>query len=454
LSENGNSKTIVDRFVDIAGKIAGITYLQVMKNAFMAVMPMFILAGFGTLLNSVLFPLFAEGEALTNLQTIGTLINNGTLNLSGVLITVMIAYHLSKVRDFHDPLSSVIVSASSLFVVLPLNIEAAVVGADQTATVTSAIAYDHIGTNGMFAGIIVAFIATEILIKLSSIDQLQINLGESIPPSVSKNFAVMIPIILTVTLFALLASGLSVFFDTNIIELIRTLIQAPLVNVGTSLWGFILIFSSGNFLFTLGIHHSVINSSILQPLLLVNLNENTAALAAGEEAPNIINETFRIIFGQPGGTGATLALLAAIFIFSKYEPYKQVAKLGAGPALFNINEPLIFGLPIVFNVPLMIPFVLSPIVGSLIGYFATWTGLIEPFSILVPWTTPPLLNGFLASGGDWMVIVVQLVSFVAQILLYIPFLRIAERVAKKEAVEEASEETTENATGEVAGENA
>jgi len=125
LSENGNSKTIVDRFVDIAGKIAGITYLQVMKNAFMAVMPMFILAGFGTLLNSVLFPLFVEGETLTNLQTIGTLINNGTLNLSGVLITVMIAYHLSKVRDFKDPLSSVIVSVSSLFVVLPINIEAA-----------------------------------------------------------------------------------------------------------------------------------------------------------------------------------------------------------------------------------------------------------------------------------------------------------------------------------------
>jgi len=306
----------------------------------------------------------------------------------------------------------------------------------------------------MFAGIIVAFIATEILIKLSNIDQLQINLGESIPPSVSKNFAVMIPIILTVTLFALLASGLSVFFDTNIIELIRTLIQAPLVNVGTSLWGFILIFSSGNFLFTLGIHHSVINNSILQPLLLVNLNENTAALAAGEEAPNIINDTFRVIFGQPGGTGATLALLAAIFIFSKYEPYKQVAKLGAGPALFNINEPLIFGLPIVFNVPLMIPFVLSPIVGSLIGYFATWAGLIEPFSILVPWTTPPLVNGFLASGGDWMVIVVQLVSMVAQVLLYIPFLRIAERVAKEEAAEETTEESPEEATGEVAGENA
>jgi len=90
----------------------------------------------------------------------------------------------------------------------------------------------------------------------------------------------------------------------------------------------------------------------------------------------------------------------------------------------------------------MIPFVLSPIVGTLIGYFATWAGIIEPFSILVPWTTPPLLNAFLASGGDWKAPVVHLVVIVAQTLLYIPFLRIAERVAKREAA------------GELAGDNA
>ncbi|TAT59585.1 PTS sugar transporter subunit IIC, partial [Enterobacter cloacae] len=116
----------------------------------------------------------------------------------------------------------------------------------------------------------------------------------------------------------------------------------------------------GNFLFTLGIHQSVVNSVVLEPFLLINTNENMLAFANGQPIPHIINNIFVPTFGMVGGTGSTISLLIAIFIFSRQQSAKQVARLSLAPGLFNINEPVIFGLPIVFNLPLMIPFVLLP----------------------------------------------------------------------------------------------
>lgn len=348
----------------------------------------------------------------------------------------MVSYNLARLRGFGDAMAAVLVSLASFFVIMPTEIQATLVETGEAAGTSGVVSYNLLGSNGMFAGIIIAFAATELLVKLSKVEQFKINLGESVPENVGKNFTVLIPVILTVSIFALISGLLNIFWGTNIIDVIITIVQAPLMSIGSSLGGFIIILTAGVFLFSLGIHHSVITSSILQPILLVNTNENMLAAAAGEEIPHILNDSFRPIFTTVGGTGSTLGLVLAIFLFSKYEPYKQISKLAIGPSLFNINEPVIFGMPIVFNVPLMIPFIIAPIVGTVMGYFATWSGIIEPFSILVPWTTPPLVNAFLASGGDWKAPLVHLAIIVAQTLLYIPFLRIAERVAKREAAGE------------------
>lgn len=389
MSEDNNKASFVDRFAEVAGKVGNITYLQVLKNSFQSIMPLFILAGFGVLVNSVIFPLFAEGSTLANLQTIGALINNATLNISGLLVVSMVAYNLSEIRNFGNSMSSVLVALASFFAIMPLSVEAPAAGSEEIVSITEAVTYGSIGTNGIFAGIIIGFLATEIFIKLSNVDKLQISLGESVPSSVSKNFTVLIPVIITVGLFAIIAAILSVVWGTNLLDIIATAIQEPLKNFGTGLWGFILIYSIGVLLFTLGIHHSVVTDSVLKPVMLINMGENIEAASAGEEAPNIINESFQIVFGQIGGHGGTLALILVILLFSRYAPYKKVTQLAAGPGLFNINEPVIFGIPIVFNVVLMIPFILSPIVGIMIGYFATWVGFISPFSVLVPWTLPP-----------------------------------------------------------------
>lgn len=109
-----------------------------------------------------------------------------------------------------------------------------------------------------------------------------------------------------------------------------------------------------------------------------------------------------------------------------------MTKLSIVPGIFNINEPVIYGYPIVFNIPLLIPFVLTPIISLLIAYYATVLGLMNKTVVLVPWTTPPLINGFLATGGDWRAVVVQLFSFIIGVLFYIPFMKISEQVLLKQ----------------------
>ncbi|XP_031776076.1 uncharacterized protein LOC116415422, partial [Apis florea] len=223
---------------------------------------------------------------------------------------------------------------------------------------------------------------------------------DQVPPAVGQSFSVLLPSLITLSIFGITAAILAAF-NVDLVTLISRLIQEPLRKVNTSLPGFLLIYSTGNFLYTLGIHQTVINGSLLDPLNLVNMNENTAAVSAGRPATHIINTDFVTVYSQMGGTGLTIALIIAVLLVSHYQPYKDVVKLAIVPGIFEINEPIIFGFPIVFNIPMIIPFVLSPVIGSLIGYFATAIGFVKPIAYMVPWTTPPILSGILSSGGDW-----------------------------------------------------
>lgn len=348
------------------------------------------------------------------------------------MIAPLIAYFLSRNKGFENAISSSAIALSALFIMLAINVSVTSTGATKAVEVTGVVLYSHIGTTGMFAGIIIGLLVTELYMAMSKVKAFKIDLGDQVPPAVGKSFTVLIPSLLTLSIFAVFAAILAAC-GTDLVTLISTLVQEPLRKVNTSLLGFLLIYSTGNFLFTLGIHQTVINGSLLDPLNLVNMNENMAAVAAGKAPQHIINSDFVTVYAQMGGTGLTIALILAVLISSRYKPYRDVVKLAAVPGIFEINEPIIFGFLIVFNIPMIIPFVFSPVIGSLIGYFATAVGIVEPLSVLVPWTTPPLISGFLASQGDWKVVVIQLVIIIVTTLFYMPFIKIAERVARKQA---------------------
>jgi len=433
--ENTRSKRQIffDKFADVSARIGSEVHLRSLRDAFAIIMPLFILAGVGVLINNVVFPKITSGTTLANLQIWGNLISNGTLNIAGLMLAPAIGYSLARNKNYSNPISAAIISLASLIVTMPLTLSVIPTGAKKAVEVGGMLSFANLGTTGMFGGIIVGLLSTELFIRLSNVKHLQINLGDNIPPAVSASFNSMIPAILTASAFALIATLLAVFGNTDLITLITTLIQEPLRKVNTSLFGMLFIYSIGNFLFTLGIHQTVINGTLLDPLLLINMNKNTAAFAAGHQAPYILTNTFRDTFGMIGGTGSTICLLIAIFIFSKQKSGRELGKLAVAPGLFNINEPVIFGYPIVFNIPMMIPFVLTPVIGILIAYFFTAIGFMSRVVVMVPWTTPPLLSAYLATAGDWRAVLVQLLVIVVGVLFYLPFMRISERVMAKQA---------------------
>ncbi|ETY72970.1 PTS sugar transporter subunit IIC [Lactiplantibacillus fabifermentans] len=427
-------KKFLDKFADFSAKLGNEVHLRSLRDAFALIMPIFILAGLGVLINNVILPLIVHGTALSNCQIWGSMIANGSLNIAGLLLAPAIGYNLAKNREFSSPMSAAIVALSSLIMVMPLNIALATTkDAAKTASVTGGLSFANLGTTGMFAGIIIGLLATELFVKLSKVKKFKINIGDNVPPAVADGFSSMIPVILTLSIVALISTLLYVFFDTNLIALITNVIQEPLRKFNTSLLGVILIYSCGNFLFTLGIHQTVINGTLLDPVLLINMNKNMAAYQAHKAVPYIMTNTFRDTFGMMGGTGSTICLLIAIFLFSKSKASRSIADLATAPGIFNINEPVIFGYPIVFNIPMIIPFVLLPDLGILIAYFFTSIGWMSRVVVLIPWTTPPLLSAYLATAGDWRAVLVQLFIIVLGVLLYLPFMKISERIAAKNA---------------------
>jgi PTS system cellobiose-specific IIC component len=434
-----NSK-LGDRFAIFAAKLGNQIHLRSLRDAFATVMPLYILAGLATLLNNTVFTWIFKGSTLTSVQYWGTLLSNATLNFSGVMIAAMIGYCLAKNRRFENPIAAAMVSIAALILMMPNTVSLIPDGAKKAVSISAVLPYTNLGTGAMFAGIIMGLVATEIFIRVSHMKRLQINLGDNIPPAVSNSFNVLIPVILVLSGLAIVSALLNNLAGMNLINLITTFIQEPLRHVGTSIWGVLLLYSLGNLLWLFGIHHSVIYSSILEPLLIINITQNIAAYSAGKAIPNIINVSQVASFGLIGGSGSTLCLLIATFLFSRNKVSRNVASLSVAPGIFNINEPVIFGYPIVYNISLIFPFIFVPALGVFVSWAATVAGWMNPCVTLVPWTTPVGISAFLATAGDWRAVVIQLLILVAGVLIYAPFVKINDKVAEKQAEEQLADQ--------------
>ncbi|WP_338428960.1 PTS sugar transporter subunit IIC [Enterococcus faecium] len=437
MGKSSRKDIVFEKFGIVATKLGNQIHLRTLRDAFATFMPFMMLAGFVTLINSVILePTGFMGEivdtsTLTTLQQIGTSIANGTLSITTLLVVAAVSYHMCASRNYTNHIAAVLVAISTFVVLTPMQMMFTPENADKAVEVTGVIPISYTGASGMFVGIFVGLAATELFIKLSNNKKLQIQLSGNIPPAVLKSFNVLIPIIITITSFALLSFIIIQLFNMDINKLITTIVTEPLSKITTGLPGFLLITSIANLFFGFGIHQAVISGSLLDPFLIQNMQENMAAYANKEQIPHTINMAFKDTFAVMGGSGNTIALLIAIFIFSRRKDYKDFAKLSVTPAIFNISEPIIFGLPIVFNISLIIPFVLAPIFSLTVAYFATAVGLINHVVVQIPWTTPPVISGFLATAGDWRAAVLQILIIAASVFIYLPFLRIDEHVTTK-----------------------
>ena len=136
-------------------------------------------------------------------------------------------------------------------------------------------------------------------------------------------------------------------------------------------------------------------------------------------------------FATIGGAGMTIGLIISMILVARSERLKTLKNLSTIPVLFNINEPLIFGVPIIMNPLMMIPVTIAPIVSVYIAYFAMKIGFMSPFNgVVAPWTTPPIFSGFLVGG--WQGAVVQIIAIVISVIIYYPFVSVLDKQYRKE----------------------
>ena len=259
-----------------------------------------------------------------------------------------------------------------------------------------------------------------------------IKMPDMVPPAVSKSFAALIPGFFIISTALVIRVLFEVTPFASIHNVVSVLLTKPLTAIGASYGGVLAITTLIHLLWTCGLHGANIVFGVADPALYVLMDQNRMAFEQGQALPNVVTKQFFDIFQSMGGSGTTFSLAIMLLLWSKSKQLKEIGKLSLGPALFNINEPILFGLPIVMNPLLIIPFILSPLAAVTITYWAMKIGLVaRPTGVAIPWTTPPIISGYLVTGKISGA-VIQIVNFFVTGLIYYPFFRIWDHKKLKE----------------------
>ncbi|SDC93231.1 PTS system, cellobiose-specific IIC component [Terribacillus halophilus] len=417
----------------VAYTISNQKHIKAIKQSFVTLMPVIIVGAFAVLVeNMILDPetglaAFRMFSFLAELQGIMSAINYATLNFITIAAVVLIGIELGRINGLKS-LFPGLMALMSYISVIPTTVFLEVDGSFQE--VVNVLAREFSDPKSLFLGMFIALISVELFTWFSKMDKLTIKMPDSVPSNVTTSFASLFPSIITVTIIASFGFAFHRLTGIYLHEAVYNLIQRPLESAIQGLPGILLLMFVAQFFWVIGIHGNQMIKPIREPLLLGSITVNMNAYAAGEEIPNIITMPFWDVYMNIGGSGVTIGLLAAIFIAGKKQEMRSIAKLSAGPGIFNINEPVIFGVPVMLNPILAIPFIITPLITGTIGYIATVIGFADKAVVMVPWTTPPIINAWLSTGGSWGAVVTQLICIGASILIYLPFIFIANRTRR------------------------
>lgn len=420
-----------EKVLKFAEKLGTEVHLKSIRDGFLSTIPFLVLSGFMVFFSYVLF---AEGSALANalpaniVAGITTICNktiNGGQNILSLLMVVLVSYNLARYKGYSNPLTPALVSLGALFILMP-----------------SEIGYGTMGTSGMFVCLMTALLVTEMFMFLNKQSWLKLKINGNVPPAIIEAFNSMFIIIIIELVVSIISFACVSLSGLEVHDFINNVIQAPLVGVATSLPAFLLYFGFGQcLLYFFGIHPAGIINPIFEPMLMVAIEENNAAWIAGKEIPNIINLPFRDVYGTLGGIACTLGLLIAIFIASKRKDLKDIAKVSLPTSLFNINEPVLFGVPIVFNPILFIPFCFTTTIIYIVAYVATAMGLVSKLVVFTTWSTPIFLSGYMASGGDFRNVILQVICLGIAVLTYLPFVKLMNKQDVSYEIENDSDDS-------------
>lgn len=401
-----------EKFLPIAAKLQQNRYLTALRDGLVLSLPLIIVGSFVIIIaelpvdayQSMMLSTFGENWKWFNWGVVYA----STMGYMAPLATIGVAYALAKGYG-KEPLPAAAMALSGFMILLHQ-----MDGGGYATT--------YFGGQGLFAAMVVAVTTVEVYNFVIE-KKIVISLPEQVPPAISRSFTALVPAVFTTLLFTTVRF---VFMQTSYVTFmgfVFQILQVPLTAVGTGLFGTLVAMFGDSFFWFLGIHGSSIVGSVFNPIWQSATLSNLAAYQAGEAIPYIVTYEFIRNLVYIGGSASTLALGFTMAFLAKSQQIKYIGRLSIAPGLFNINETITFGLPIIMNPMMMIPFFLAPITLTLISYFSISTGLVGRLpGLAAPWTMPFILSGFYIGAGDVRFVLLQIVNFVVSGVIYYPFI--------------------------------
>ena len=421
--------TFMDKLQEILGKVSiklsGNLYINAIKDGMLAYMPFAFIASIFLIIAFFPIPAFTDFvSSITGLEAAVwqgklTLVNDASLGIGGLLVLLSISRSLADKLGING-IQVTMTSVVAFMLLVPF-------GANDTGNF---ISVTYLGAQTIFLSIVISIISAKVY-KFINDKGIKIKMPAAVPPAVAAPFESIIPSFVVIFIFWLLRLTIDAFDGGSALAVFNFILGVPLQKVGGSLIGVVIVKMFSQLLWFFGIHGDSIVNGVMTPIFQVLQDANKTVSMAGGTPVNIINQSFWDSFAGIGIVGAIIAIV----IIAKSKRYKEMKKIAGVPYIFNVGEPTLFGIPLMMNVIYFIPFIISNVVSILISYVAFATGLVPVCTGLaqVPWTTPLVISGYLATGSIAGSIL-QIVCLIVVVLIWLPFVRIAyNQLIKEEA---------------------
>ena len=434
--------TLEKVLMPVADKLGRNKILVAIRDGFLITTPLLIVGSIFLLIAN--FPIpgwedFWNNILGPNWASWFTNVSRATFNMIALLTCVGTGYAYARELK-GDAIQGAGVALVSFFILMPTRIPFEGVNGPETV---SGLAFEYIGSNGIFLALIISLVSVRVFNWVYK-EGWTIKMPDGVPPAVADSFAALIPSAIVITLFFLVRIGFEFTSFETAHNFIYKVLQTPLQGAGNTLFAQIIYSLACTVFWFFGINGPAVANTVFAPITKILTIENLEAFQAGLPLPNIFTDPFSNFFTGFGGGGSTLSLVIVMVLFCKSQRIKQLGRLSIVPGFFGINEPIIFGLPIVLNPILIVPFVGVPVVNLVLSTIATNMGII-PYTtgVSLPWTTPIGFSGYLSTGsvmaGVW-----QIGLLLLGCIIYYPFIKMLDKQYLKDEEKSANEQSVDD----------
>ena len=427
-------KFINEKVVVYISKFTNTKVIKALKDGMMFSLPFLMIGSLFLLIANLPIKSLNTLVAECGLADICSQVYSSTFSLMALFTVVGITYSYLK----NDKISTAVngaLTGLAAFVLLTPSSKVL----ENGEAVTGVISKDWTAGQGMICAILIGFLVGYIY-SLCIRKDIRVKMPEGVPPGVADSFSSLLPTGIITIICAIIYAVCHFVFKTTFAELIYSAIQIPLQGVTDSFAGVVIMTVMMSLLWWTGVHGGSICGGILSPILQANMAANQKILDSGvaltvQNGGHIFTQQFWDNFLCMSGAGIVIGLVIYITFFAKSESLRSLGKLSIVPNIFNINEPIIFGFPIVLNPMMMIPFVLSNVTVGVVTYAAIWSGLVPYINgVNLPYTIPVVISGFMLCG--WRGALLQVVLLLITGLIYYPFFKAQDKQAYLEEQEQ------------------